>query len=77
MKRLYTLLYIIIATTLAAVAQNRTITGKVLDGEFENEPLIGAYVVAGSEKNTNTVITDPNGAFSITVPSETKMLTIS
>jgi Trk K+ transport system NAD-binding subunit len=62
---------------LAAVAQNRTITGKVLDGEFENEPLIGAYVVAGSEKNTNTVITDPNGAFSITVPSETKMLTIS
>ena len=43
MKKLLFLLAVIVATTLSAVAQNRTVSGVVLDADTD-EPLIGASV---------------------------------
>ena len=74
MKKLLFLLAVLVATTLSAIAQNRTVSGVVLDADTD-EPLIGASVkpVGGG----NGVATDVNGQFTITIPSSVKELEIS
>ncbi|MTI38773.1 TonB-dependent receptor [Fulvivirga lutimaris] len=60
--------------SLSAFAQERTISGTVIDGD-SGEPLIGANVlVAGT---TNGTITDFDGNFKLNAPSEAFTLKIS
>lgn len=68
---------LLLFTTLAALAQERVVTGVVMDGEMENEPLIGATVSIGDGKVGQGTITDYNGHFSLKVPAGTKKLTVS
>jgi iron complex outermembrane receptor protein len=59
---------------LPAMAQNKTVTGKVTDSK-DGSPLIGASV---SVKGTTIgAITDVNGAFKLSVPQSATMLTVS
>jgi len=59
---------------LPAMAQNKTITGKVTDSK-DGSPLIGASV---SVKGTTIgAITDINGAFTLSAPQSAKTLVIS
>ena len=44
MNKVLYILIMFVAATFSMSAQNRTITGKVLDGDFNNEPLIGAAI---------------------------------
>lgn len=74
MKKLLFLLAVIVATTLSAVAQNRTVSGVVLDADTD-EPLIGASVkpVGGG----SGVATNVDGRFTITIPSSVAELEFS
>jgi TonB-linked SusC/RagA family outer membrane protein len=59
---------------LPAMAQNKTITGKVTDSK-DGSPLIGASI---SAKGTNTGgLTDVNGLFKISVPESATTLVVS
>ncbi len=62
---------------LVMMAQERIVTGTVMDGEMEGEPLIGATVSIGDGKVGQGTITDYNGHFSLKVPAGTKKLTVS
>ena len=74
MKKLFLLLVAVIAVTLCASAQTRTVTGTVLEQGTE-DPIIGASVTAG---NANMgVATDAEGNFAIQVPSGVNTLTVS
>ena len=57
-------------------AQERTITGKILDGSLQDEPLIGATIAIGDGKLQNGTVTDYNGEFTLKVPKDTKVLTV-
>ncbi|MBL7726247.1 MAG: carboxypeptidase-like regulatory domain-containing protein, partial [Dinghuibacter sp.] len=60
--------------TMAALAQTKTVTGKVTD-EKTGDPLAGANVQV---KGTNTVVrAGSDGSFSITAPDNAKTLIIS
>ena len=75
MKRL--LLFItIITSTLLASAQERTITGVVMDGEYKGEPLMGATVSVKSASNGfgKGTMTDIYGKYTLTIPADTKTL---
>ena len=57
MKRLQiVILLFFLFSAVTMMAQERTITGTVMDGEFKGEPLIGANVTVGegSSKGTTT-----------------------
>ena len=56
---------------LTAMAQAKTVKGKVTDGS--HEPLIGVSVTIKGTNNTG-VITDMNGNYSITVPNDKAVL---
>lgn len=74
MKKLFFLLAVIIATTISAAAQNRTVQGVVVDAE-NDEPLAGASVLpVGSGSG---VATNADGQFSLSVPASAKQLTVS
>ena len=71
--------FFILGTVLALLlaparlsAQERTVIGVVTDSE--DQPVIGATVMAGSG---NATITDVIGAFNLNVPEDCKYLTIS
>jgi TonB-linked SusC/RagA family outer membrane protein len=74
MKKHYLLiLFAVLFSAQLAMAQ-RTITGTVV-GEGKSEPLVGASVVA---KGTTTgTLTDVDGKFSLSVPTDAEMLTVS
>lgn len=76
MRRLYALL---LMTMLCGVmfAQQRNISGVVLDGELKGETLVGATVAYKGASGTKGTITDQDGKFTISIPSSTKALTIS
>ena len=57
----------------SAFAQNKTITGKVLDSG--NLPVVGAAVIQEGTRNGNT--TGVNGEFSINVPAKEVTLEVS
>jgi TonB-linked SusC/RagA family outer membrane protein len=59
---------------LPAMAQNKTVTGKVTDSK-DGSPLIGASVTA--KGTTIGAITDINGAFKLSVPQSATTLVIS
>ncbi|MFZ4427427.1 MAG: SusC/RagA family TonB-linked outer membrane protein [Saprospiraceae bacterium] len=72
MKRLFTLLSLVLLTSAAATAQ-RTVRGVVQGAD--QEPLIGANVVV---KGTNVgTTTDLDGAFSIELPGTSNVLVVS
>ena len=62
---------------VSMMAQERTITGTVMDGEFKGEPLMGATVTTGTGKAIKGVVTDLEGKFTIKVPADTKKLQVS
>jgi len=76
MKQLHLLLgllFLFVAGVTPALAQNRTVNGKVADAGGQS--VIGATVAA---KGSNvTTLTNSEGIFSITVPSGTERLIIS
>ena len=76
MRRLQ-LIVVSLLCCLAMIAQERIVTGTVMDGEMEGEPLIGATVSIGDGKVGQGTITDYNGHFSLKVPAGTKKLTVS
>lgn len=68
------MLVAIMAATVAGMAQNRTITGVVLDAT-NDEPLMGASVLpVGS---SNGVATDIDGKFTLTIPASVKEVAVS
>lgn len=70
----YALVFLFQFVALAAMAQNKTVSGKVTDAST-GTPLAGATVSAkGANK---TVVSDPSGNFTIDVPSSVNQLTIS
>ncbi|WP_266366966.1 SusC/RagA family TonB-linked outer membrane protein [Tellurirhabdus rosea] len=72
-RNLWVFVCLLFSVTLA-VAQERTLSGRVTTGP-ENAPLPGANVVAkGSSRGTTT---DADGAFRLTVPGDTRQLVIS
>ncbi len=75
MKRIITLLAIL-AFVLQLMAQERTVTGTVFDGDSSGEPLIGATVAADEGKVSQGTITDHNGNFTIKVAAGTKALIV-
>lgn len=63
---------------MGATAQDeRTITGTVMDGELENEPLIGATVGVGDKKVQTGTVTDISGKFTLTVPADAQSIRVS
>ena len=72
MKRLFTLLSLVLLTSAAAFAQ-RTIRGIVLSAD--QEPLIGANVVV--KGTTVGTTTDLDGAFSLELPGTSNVLVVS
>ena len=73
-------LVIIFISSIFSVIQaqnNRTITGVVMDGELDNEPLIGATVGVGDKRVQTGTVTDINGKFSISVPDDAKSIRVS
>ena len=77
MKKLHTLLLLLLTTTLVAQAQERTITGTISDGEFQGEPLIGATIAVGEGKTRVGTVTDLDGRYSLSVPTGTRKVTVS
>ena len=75
MKRLLTYLLLLICCQQLA-AQERIITGKILDGSLPDEPLIGTTIAIGDGKLQNGTVTDYNGEFTLKVPQDTKVLTV-
>ncbi len=78
MKKLFSLLIVVLATSLLAVAQTRTVKGVVVDAS-ENEPLIGATVVPIGEGVPSKLgaSTDVDGHFILSVPSKVTKLRVS
>ncbi len=73
MRKFLFSLVAVLAFVLTASAQSRTVTGKVTDAA--GKPVANASVIIRS--TGKGVVTDDNGAFTITVPDKTKSLTIS
>lgn len=74
MRKLFLILMAVVACSISALAQNRTITGKVVDAA-DNEPLIGVSVIpVGGGVGTQT---DYDGNFSVSVPANVSKATFS
>ena len=72
-KMLFTLFCLLASAAMPALAQNKTVTGNVVD-EF-GEPLMGATISVGDGKTG--AVTDLDGNFKIAVPESQKTLIIS
>lgn len=74
MKKLFLLLAVVVMTSLAAMAQTKSVAGVVLDAETD-EPLPGATVQpVGGGAGTAT---DVEGRFAITIPASVKQLKVA
>lgn len=74
MRKLFLILMAVVACAWSAMAQNRTISGIVIDAA-NNEPLIGATVMPnGGGQGTAT---DIDGNFTLSVPANVKTATVS
>ena len=61
-------------------AQEQTITGHVLDGDFDNAPLVGATVKVEDKENNNLLqgtATDIDGKFSLEIPAGATEFSVS
>ena len=63
--------------TLATLAQERLISGTVMDGEFKGEPLVGATVSVSNSDEAKGTVTDADGNFTLSVPVGTESLVAS
>ena len=63
--------------TLATLAQERLVSGTVMDGEFKGEPLVGATISVSNSDDTKGTVTDAEGKFTLSVPAGTETLTAS
>lgn len=74
MRKLASLLLLMLLCSLHSLAQDKTVSGKVTD-EKDGSPIVGASVTV---KGTNTgTTTDGEGKFSLKVPSTAKALVVS
>lgn len=76
MRRICTII-IILMCFLTAYAQERTITGVVMDGEFKGETLAGVTVTLSGNETDKGTVTDVDGKFTLSVPVGTKSLIAS
>ena len=76
MKRL-SIFMTILMWTLATLAQERLVSGTVMDGEFKGEPLVGATISVSNSDETKGTVTDAEGKFTLSVPAGTETLTAS
>ncbi len=76
MKKIFLFLIASLLCSVAATAQDRTVTGQVVS-ETDGEPLIGATVLPVPSGNGQGTATDIDGRFSITVPEKCNELRIS
>lgn len=67
-------LLVLLAAVMPVMAQTQTVKGLVVDATTD-QPLIGALVTAGS--SSTGVTTDLDGAFTIVVPQQTNVITVS
>lgn len=74
MKKLFLLLLTVVLTTVAALAQGRTVTGTVISAS-DGEPLIGATVQPVGEGSG--VATDADGHFRLTVKSYVRKIKVT
>jgi len=74
MRKLLLLMLGVLLMTAQLLAQNRTVTGKVLDDK--GNPVENASVVAKGN-NQQGVVTGPDGSFSINVPASVRTLIVS
>ena len=74
MKKLFLLLLTVVLTTVAALAQGRTVTGTVISAS-DGEPLIGATVQPVGEGSG--VATDADGHFRLTVKSDVRKIKVT
>ena len=76
-RRLYTLM--LVALPFSLFAQQMTISGRVLDGDFDNEPLVGATVKVeyGGNKQMKGTSTDLDGKFSLEISAEATEFSVS
>ena len=75
MRRLLSFFSVLWLAQAIAFAAGATITCKGTVADEEGEPIIGASIVITGGKALGT--TDIDGAFSVSVPSDTRSLTIS
>ncbi len=74
MRKLLSLIVMLVMSVAMLIAQNRTVTGTVISAE-DGEPVIGASViVVGTNLGT---VTDIDGKFSLSVPQSAKTLRFS
>lgn len=73
-KTIAATLALCVMTGLSLFAQNRNVSGRVLDAQ--QQPIIGAAVMV-SGNGSNGVVTDADGAYSISVPSGEVKLDVS
>jgi len=73
-KKTFLFTFLLLFLTAAVFAQTRTITGQITD-QSTNQPLAGVNVSV--QGGTTTVVTDANGAYSITVPAGQSVLVFS
>lgn len=75
MKRIITLCFVfLLSGVLAGFAQNKNISGTVVDGAT-NEPLIGASIIAtGTQIGTTSGV---DGQFQLSVPTTVKSIEVS
>ena len=76
-KKTIYMLIALLACVLQVQAQERVITGVVLDGDLKDEPLIGATVGKGVGKVSTGTVTDYEGKFKLSVDKDTKALSVS
>lgn len=75
MRKLTLLLASLIFSIGAVFAQEKTISGQVVDASNNNETVIGASIVVKGAETVGTV-TDYNGNFTITLPAGTSKLIV-
>ena len=76
-KKTIYMLIALLACVLQVQAQERVITGVVLDGDLKDEPLIGATVGKGAGKVSTGTVTDYEGKFKLSVGKDTKAISVS
>lgn len=76
MRKVFTLItFLTITAAMQLSAQNRTITGVVLDGSI-SEPIPGASIIA-KEDPTVGAVSDVDGKFTLSAPAGVNTLTVS
>ncbi len=79
-KNIFISFILLLALPFTLSAQMQTITGKVLDGDFDNTPLIGATIKVVNDDESAPVLgtaTDIDGKFTLDVPTVATELSVT